>query len=51
MRLAVLLLANNQSTNLYTLEEIKNMINEYLKDLKSREHVSLINNLMSYYKK
>lgn len=42
---------NEKSTNLYTLEDIKNMINEYLKDLKSREHVSLINNLMSYYKK
>lgn len=42
---------NEKSTNLYTLEDIKNMINEYLKDLNSREHVSLINNLMSYYKK
>ena len=42
---------NEKSTNLYTLEDIKNMINEYLKDLSSREHVSLINNLMSYYKK
>lgn len=42
---------DEKSTNLYTLEDIKNMINEYLKDLKSREHVSLINNLMSYYKK
>lgn len=42
---------NDKSTNLYTLEDIKNMINEYLKDLNSREHVSLINNLMSYYKK
>lgn len=41
---------NEKSTNLYTLEDIKNMINEYLKDLSSREHVSLINNLMSYYK-
>lgn len=42
---------NEKSTDLYTLEDIKNMINEYLKDLNSREHVSLINNLMSYYKK
>lgn len=42
---------NEKSTNLYTLEDIKNMINEYLKNLKSREHASLINNLMSYYKK
>lgn len=42
---------NEKSTNLYTLEDIKNMINEYLKDLSSREHISLINNLMSYYKK
>lgn len=42
---------NEKSTNLYTLEDIKNMINEYLKDLNSREHISLINNLMSYYKK
>lgn len=41
---------NEKSTYLYTLEDIKNMINEYLKDLSSREHVSLINNLMSYYK-
>ena len=41
---------NEKSSTLYTLEDIKNMINEYLKDLKSREHVSLINNLMSYYK-
>lgn len=43
-------IVNEQSTNLYTLEDIKNMINEYLKDLSSKEHVSLINNLMSYYK-
>lgn len=42
---------NEKSTNLYTLEDIKNMINEYLKDLNSREHISLINNLISYYKK
>lgn len=41
---------NEKSTNLYTLEDIKNMIKEYLKDLSSREHISLINNLMSYYK-
>lgn len=43
-------IVNEKSTNLYTLEDIKNMINEYLKDLSSKEHVSLINNLMSYYK-
>lgn len=42
---------NEKSTDLYTLEDIKNMINKYLKDLSGREHVSLINNLMSYYKK
>lgn len=42
---------NEKSTNLFTLEDIKNMINEYLKDLSSKEHISLINNLMSYYKK
>lgn len=41
---------NEKSSTLYTLEDIKNMINEYLKDLSSREHISLINNLMSYYK-
>lgn len=43
-------LLNEKSSTLYTLEDIKNMINEYLKDLSSREHISLINNLMSYYK-
>ena len=41
---------NEKSSILYTLEDIKNMINEYLKDLSSREHISLINNLMTYYK-
>lgn len=41
---------NEKSSILYTLEDIKNMINEFLKDLSSREHISLINNLMSYYK-
>lgn len=41
---------NEKSSILYTLEDIKNMINEFLKDLSSGEHISLINNLMSYYK-
>lgn len=42
---------NENSKNLYTLEDIKEMVNEYLKDLNYREHISFINNLRLYYKK
>lgn len=41
---------NENSNNLYTLEDIKQMMKDYLKDLNEKEHRSFINNLLTYYK-